>query len=156
MRPTLFCDITQRTEVIHYRRFGTNYRYPSSKFKKFKSWISEPWSQLILSVYLDGLLLSPLNTGCTRSAMSTFNGKINTFDITDINSFFVHIKYWKIFSLSFDWLYAITSLSICLIRKQTTAEISSTFCHHLDTTKKSRFIKKNVSFDRSSSHRASF
>jgi hypothetical protein len=89
-------------------------------------------------VYLDGLLLPPLNTGCARFELSTFNGKINTFDITDVNSCFVHIKYWKMaLSLSFDWLCAITSLSICPIRKETTTEISSTFCHHLDTMKNS-------------------
>ena len=99
--------------------------------------------------------LDPLSTGCTRFEVSTFNGKTSTFDITDINIFFVHSKYWKMIrSLSFDWLCAIISLSICPIRKQTPSEISSTFCHHLRTTKKSKPITKNFSLDRSSSHRA--
>ena len=99
--------------------------------------------------------LPPLNKGCTRLEVSIFNGKINMFNITDINSFFVHITYWKMmFSLSFDWLSAIISLSICPIRKQTTAEISSTFCHHPDATIKSKPITKSFSLDLSSSHRA--
>ena len=81
MRSTLFCDITQRTEIIHYRRFGTNYWPPSSKVKKFKFWIFGPLSQLILFLHLDGLHLPPLNTGCTRFEVSIFCGKINVWQL---------------------------------------------------------------------------
>jgi hypothetical protein len=38
IRSALFWDVTQRRVVIIYRRFGTSYWPPSSRFKKFK-WI---------------------------------------------------------------------------------------------------------------------
>ena len=68
IRSGLFRGITQSGEVIPYRRFGTNYRPPSSRVKKL-IWISWPLKIQIFEVIYDTHIA--LSSHLTRQVYGT-------------------------------------------------------------------------------------